>query len=88
MRRSDVTRVPGSVTLSVDHALQIALVLVCLEMTAASLEAVSVYWTGKAKHHLLAKLFLFTKGNPGDCLLTVLSPELDHIMSQPRAWEN
>lgn len=59
-----------------------------LETIAASLDAVSTYWTGKAKPHLLAKLFSFTKGNPGDCLLTVLAPELGHVTSQHRAWGN
>lgn len=86
LRLSDVTKIPGSFSLWVDHVL--LLPLFDLEMIAACLEAVSMYWAGKAKHHLLAKLFSFTKGNPGDCLLIVRSPKLDYIMSQHRARVN
>ncbi|KAL6090054.1 hypothetical protein STEG23_031855 [Scotinomys teguina] len=86
MRLGDIPKIPGSFSLTVDRAPLLS--LLDLEMIAASLEAVSMCWTGKAKHHLLTTLFSFTKGNPGDCLLVILSPKLDHIMSQHRAREN
>lgn len=81
----DVTSCPGSFCALVDGSQRIALVLFRSgdqEIITASLEAVSMYWMRKAKHHLLATLFSCSKGSPGTRLPTVLSPELDHIIAQ------